>query len=62
MAAEAVFAHLIDTVDEIERAAAIERDEKHSKALFNAAHQLRTNEKSGKIGVFGGSMQHAEDL
>lgn len=57
MAAEAVFAHLIDTADEIERAASVEGEEKNAKALFDAAHQLRTNEQSGNIGVFGGSVQ-----
>jgi hypothetical protein len=54
MAAEAVFAHLIDMVDEIECAALAERDPKTIREIFNLAHELRYNERTGRRRVMGG--------
>ncbi len=54
MAFEAMIAHLIEAVGELEQAALAERTEEKAKEIFSAAYQLRLNERTGERRIFGG--------
>lgn len=61
MAAEAVFAHIIEATNDIEHAAVATRTDKEAKAMFQLAHQLRVNERAGVTRVIGGDhFDHAD--
>jgi len=56
---EAVFAHLIEAVADIESSAIAERNDQEAKGLFQLACQLRANELAGTTRVIGGD--HFDD-
>lgn len=55
LANDAAFAHLIDMVDELERAAAAEAKEKDALSIYWAAWHLRKNERTGNRNSFSES-------
>ena len=62
MASEAMFAHLIEMVDELEQAACVEAKDDNGKSIFTSAYYLRANEVTGEKGRFGGTEQDFIDL